>query len=81
MKALIFVVLFFVVITALVALPTIDIDVDAVVASNAFAYIRAAMYFIPVRTVINILSTLLTIWLFRMIVSFVKMVWDILPVA
>lgn len=81
MKALIFIVLFFVVITALVALPTIDLDVDAVVASNAFAYIRAAMYFIPVRTVINILSTLLTIWLFRMIVSFVKMVWDILPVA
>ena len=81
MKALIFVVLFFVVITALVALPTIDIDVDAVVASNAFAYIRAAMYFIPVRTVFNILSTLLTIWLFRMLISFVKMIWDILPVA
>lgn len=81
MKTVLFVVLFFVVISIIVCLPTISINVDAVVASNVFAYIRAALYFIPVGTVTTILGIMLSLWLFRMLVALVKTIWDMLPVV
>lgn len=81
MKIAIFLVLLFVVLSALVLLPTINIDVDAVVTSNAFAYIRAAMYFLPVDTVVMIGGLILSLWVFRVIIAVVKVIWDLLPVA
>ena len=60
-------------------LPTIHIDVDTVIASNAFSYIRAALYFIPAGTCVSILTIILGLWIFRVIVSLVKVIWDLLP--
>lgn len=81
LKTAIFGAVFGGIIAALVKLPQISINVDAVVASSAFDYIRAAMYFLPVKTVAAILSLILALWIFRIVVAFVKTVWDLLPVA
>lgn len=81
MKALIFVVIFVVVIGALIQLPDIELDKDGMLSSNAFTYIRAAMYFLPTGTVAAILTLTLSLWVFRIIVAVVKVIWDLLPVG
>lgn len=80
-KVVIFVVLLTVVFSALLLLPTIKIDKGQIVESSAFAYVRAAMYFIPVSTAGSILGIVLVLWVFRVIVAVVKTIWSLLPVA
>lgn len=80
-KALIFVLVFSVVVMLIGFLPTINIDPTAVVTSSAYAYIRAGCYFLPMQTVVTIISLVLALWLFRLIVAIIKALWDILPVA
>lgn len=81
LKTAIFATVFGALVGALIKLPKISINVDAVVASSAFEYIRAAMYFFPVKTVAAILGLILALWIFRIVVAFVKTIWDLLPVA
>lgn len=81
MKIAIFLVLFVIVLAAIVTLPTIHIDASAVVSSNAFSYIRAGLYFFPMGTVRAILGIILVLWILRVIIAFIKMIWDLLPVA
>lgn len=66
-------------IPCIIALPSIVIDFDAIVTSAFYTYIRAGMYFLPLRTVSAILLVQVTIWLFRIIVAIVRTVWDLLP--
>ena len=68
-----------IVIGLLAALPAISIDVDAVVASSAWHWIRAALYFIPTHTVVMILSVIVALGVFRIIVALVHSIWDLLP--
>lgn len=68
-------------IPALLALPAINLDADAVINSGVFTYIRAAIYFLPIGTVLSILGLQVAFWVFRIIVSLVKTVWDVLPFA
>jgi len=70
-----------IVLAAIVALPTIHIDASAVITSNAFSYIRAGLYFFPMGTVRAILGIILVLWILRVIIAFIKMIWDLLPVA
>ena len=81
MKTLLFILIFVIVIAALVQLPDIEINKDQVVSSNVFTYIRAAMYFIPSGTVFTIGGIILALWVFRVIVAVVKVIWDLLPVG
>ena len=81
MKTLLFILLFLIVVAALVQLPAIEINKDQVVSSNVFTYIRAAMYFIPSGTVFTIGGIILALWVFRVIVAVVKVIWDMLPVG
>lgn len=67
------------VLSLLLLLPTPEIDVGAVTASAAFGYVQAAMYFLPMNTVYAIGALILVFWVFRVIVSLVKMIWDLLP--
>lgn len=69
------------VISLLLLLPAPEIDVAAVTASAAFGYVQAAMYFLPMGAVYGIGSLILVFWVFRVIVSLVKMIWDLLPFA
>ena len=79
MKTIIFILIFIVVISALVQLPDIEINKEGVVSSNVFTYIRAAMYFIPSGTAFTICGIILSLWVFRIIVAVVKVIWDLLP--
>lgn len=81
MKTILFLVILALVISVLVLLPDIEIDQDEVVGSNVFTYIRAAMYFIPAGTALRILGIILSLWVFRIIVAVVKVIWDMLPVG
>ena len=80
MKIIIWGAILLLVIALFLALPVISIDADAVIASSAFSYIRAACYFIPAGTVTAILGILLGLWLVRVVVMIVKTIWDLLPV-
>ncbi len=81
LKVAIFAALIVVVFGLLAALPAVAIDVNAVVASSAWQWIRAALYFIPTGTVITILQVIVALGVFRIVVALVKTVWDLLPVA
>jgi len=82
LKTVILVAVILVVVFALLmALPTIRIDKDTVIASNAFAYVRAACYFIPAGTCAAILAIIVGLQVFRIIVALVKTIWELLPVV
>jgi len=82
LKTVILVAVILVVVFALLmALPTIRIDKDTVIASNAFAYVRAACYFIPTGTCAAILAIIVGLQVFRIIVALVKTIWELLPVV
>lgn len=68
-----------VVVPCILALPTITINVPAVLDSSAYSYIRAGFYFLPVNTVAAILTITLALFLFRLLIAVVKAVWELLP--
>ena len=80
-KAILFGVILLVVFALLMALPTIRLDKNIVIASNAFAYVRAAMYFIPTGTCAAILAIILGLQVWRIIVALIKTIWELLPIA
>lgn len=81
MKAIIFLVIFFVVIGILAVLPQIDLNKDAVISSSAWNWVRAALYFLPIHTCIQIGTVILGFGIWSVIVAVVKTIWDILPMA
>ena len=68
-----------VLIPCIAALPTINIDANAVISSSFYTYIRAGLYFLPTGTVAAILTIQIAIWTFRIIVAVIRAVWDLLP--
>jgi hypothetical protein len=81
MKFIIFGILLLIVLGWMIAMPAITINSNAVITSNAYSYIRAACYFLPLGTVTTILGLIVGLWGVRITVAFIKMVWDLLPVA
>lgn len=81
MRLAIFGAVFILVLSLLVLMPTITINSSAVISSSAYAYIRSAMYFLPIGTVTVILGLILSFWIVRIIISLVKTVWDVLPIV
>ena len=79
-KVLLFAVLILIVFALLAALPAITIDVNSVVSSSAFSYIRAALYFVPVGTCAAILALILGLQVWRIIVALVRTIWAVLPI-
>lgn len=70
-----------IIVPCLAALPAINIDANAVISSTFYSYIRAGLYFLPIGTVTAIFGIQLGLWTFRIIVSVVRSIWDILPFA
>lgn len=68
-----------VLIPCIAALPAINIDANAVISSSFYTYIRAGLYFLPIGTVSAIFGIQVALWTFRIIVSVVRAVWDLLP--
>lgn len=42
-------------------------------------YLKAALYFLPVKTMASILSVILLYWTYRLIIKIIKLVWDVVP--
>lgn len=70
-----------VVIGLLLSLPGIDLDKDAVISSSAWQWVLAALYFLPMHTVVGIFSIIVSLGIFSLIVAVVKTIWDVLPIA
>ena len=81
MKLAIFAVLILIVFALIVALPTIHIDEQGAISSPAFQYIRAALYFIPSGTCAAILAIIVGLQVWRVIVTLIKTIWELLPIA
>ena len=82
MKTLILSAVVILVVFALVAaLPTIRINPQEVISSNAFSYVRAALYFIPSGTCAAILTIIVGLQVFRIIIALIKVIWEVLPIT
>lgn len=66
---------------ALSLLPEISLDVDSSSFEYFLAIVRSACYLLPMGTVGTIISIIIVISVWRIGVSIVKAVWDVLPFA
>lgn len=46
-----------------------------------FGFLETILYILPAPTVLTIVTILIGLQLFRIVISFIKMIWDILPVV
>ena len=62
-------------------LPDINFSVD----SSAFEYflgiVRVAAYMLPMKTVSAIITLIVGLTVFRIVIAFIKAIWDLLPVV
>ena len=64
----------------LAKIPSVNINYDGVVTSSVYQYIRAALYFFPMQTVVNILSIVLALWVLRVVIALLHSLWASLPI-
>ena len=62
-------------------LPDISWNVDLSVLQPFFDIISVACYLLPMPTVVAIVTLVLALTMFRIIISIVKTVWDLLPIV
>lgn len=62
-------------------LPDVSWNVDLSALQPFFDLISVACYLLPMPTVIAIVSLVLSLTMFRIIISIVKTVWDLLPIV
>ena len=60
-------------------LPPIDVSVDSSVFEYFLDIVRVASYMLPMGTVSAILSLIVALTIFRIVIAFIKAVWDLLP--
>lgn len=60
-------------------IPTITIDLDPSVLATFYQYLHLALWVLPCNTIVAIVSIHLSICLFRIVVSVIKTVWQLLP--
>ncbi len=68
-------------IPCIAAMPVITISAEAVISGAFFSYIRAGLYFLPLGTVSAILMIQVALWIFRIVIAVVKVIWELLPFA
>lgn len=73
--------LFGVVSIGLGLLPQINIAFDAASLVTFFDVIASINYLFPLSTVVKILSIVIVMQVFRIVVAFIKFVWDLIPFA
>ena len=60
-------------------IPVLEFNTDGLVVS-ILPYLRAALYFLPVRTFVAIFSLTLNLWLLRMAIAILHTIWKSLPI-
>ena len=66
---------------ALSILPNWNFDVNASFLTTGFDLIRVAFYLLPMTTIISILTIVVTLNLFKIAISILKTIWEILPLV
>lgn len=61
-------------------IPAISISANTPITSNVLAYIRCALYFFPMGTVMTIFSLVLGLWILRIVIAILKTIWGVIPV-
>ena len=62
-------------------LPNFSWSVDTSVFSYFLSILRVAGYMFPWNTVVTIIGIIFSISVFRVVVSFIKTIWDLLPIV
>ena len=62
-------------------MPSVQINYEGIASTTVFQYIRAGLYFFPMQTVLKIGTIVLALWVFRIIIAFLKALWDALPIV
>lgn len=65
----------------LTPLPEITVSADWGVTSTFFGAVRSILYLLPLGTIGTIIGLLITISGFRIFISIVKTIWDLLPLV
>lgn len=60
-------------------IPDINYSINLTFIDTVLTIIRSVGYFLPMPTVITIASMSISITLFKVVISFLKTFWDILP--
>ena len=61
--------------------PEISIDYAGVSSSSIYQWLRAALYFFPMNTVVTICALTLALWVLRMVIAFLHSLWASLPIV
>ena len=61
--------------------PDLAINYDGISNSTVYQFIRAALYMVPMETVISILSITVALWVLRIFISFFRSLWAALPIV
>ena len=61
--------------------PEISIDYAGVTSSSIYQWLRAALYFFPMNTVVTIFALTLALWVLRVVVAFLHSFWASLPLV
>lgn len=62
-------------------MPDIAINYEGIANSTVYQFMRAGLYFLPMDTVIRILSLVLVLWVFRIVIAFLHSLWAALPIV
>lgn len=60
-------------------LPDVSWQVDGSFLEVFFDVLRMVCYLLPMGTVIKIISIIIVVNIFRVVIAFIKSIWDLLP--
>lgn len=61
-------------------LPDVSWSVNTSLITNALEWFKVVCYILPMGTVVVILGIIVSLQFFRIVISLIKTIWDILPI-
>lgn len=62
-------------------IPSVQINYDGIASSGVYQYLRAALYFFPMNTVLTIGGIVLSLWILRIVIAVLHSLWASLPIV
>lgn len=60
-------------------LPDVEWSIDSSAFTAFFDVLHMAGYLLPMKTVLSIFSVILSLNIFKIVISFIRTIWDLLP--
>lgn len=60
-------------------LPSGNLDGLSTAIDGIVKYLKAALYFLPVKTMASILAVIILYWGYRLLIKIIKLIWDVVP--